>query len=136
MRFESVHLSQLMNELEGSESTSTHVVDSPMEGAESPRNSEPSPEISETWSPSSNTGEQLQEQHFQELLQQYGLTNSSGDVQNEQHNFVGPIRSYQQRGSTVVHPYERPDSPELDLPQTLLDLQDAAIRLANGQNTH
>lgn len=135
VRFESVHLSQLMNELEGSESTSTHVVDSPMEGAESPRNSEPSPEISETWSPSSNT-EQFQEQHFQELLQQYGLSNSSSDVQNEQHNYVGPIRSYQQRGSAIVHPYERPDSPELDLPQTLLDLQDAAIRLANGQNTH
>lgn len=141
VRFESLHLSQQMNELDGAESTGSAAADSPMGSAESPGNSDHCPDTPRTGSPSSNTGEQLEGHHFQNFLQQYDLNSSSSncsDGQNKQNDHVGPIRSYtyQQRGKTIVHPYVRPDSAELDLPQTLLDLQDAAIRLANGQHAN
>ena len=122
-----------MNEMEGTENVDMLATDSPLESTESPATSGGSPETSGAGSPCSNTGDQLAEQHFQELLHQYGLSENSDEVQDRRHDSIGPIRHYQRRKATMAHPYDRPESPELDLPQTLLDLQDAAIRLANGQ---
>ena len=133
VRFESLHLSQLMNE--GVENPDMLAGDSPLESTESPGTSGGSPETSGPGSPCLST-DQLEEQHFQELLQQYGLSDNSGETQDRRQDNTGPIRGYQRRRATMAHPYERPDSPEIDLPQTLLDLQDAAIRLANGQQAN
>ena len=126
MRFESLHLSQLLNEQEGEESMEMPVADSPLDSIESPAMSGGSPETSGAESPSSNTGDQPED------LQQYELNdnNSSAHVADKRYVGGGPIRNCQARRTAAAHPYERPGSPELDLPQTLLDLQDAAIRLA------
>ena len=124
-----------MNELEGAENTSILQTDSPRENTDSPATSGGSPETSGARSPCSNSEDQLQEQHFDDLLQQYGLNENRSDGQDRR--YVGPIRNFQPRRATMVHhPYERADSREIDLPQILLDLQDAAIRLANGQQAN
>ena len=133
VRFESLHLSQLLNEQEGAESMEMPVADSPLDSVDSPATSGGSPETSGEGSPCSNRGDQLEELKYQELLRQYDWNENSGDSQDKRHMGGGPTRSSQTRRPAQVHPYDRPDSPELDLPQTLLDLHDAAIRLANGQ---
>ena len=109
------------------------VADSPLDSIESPAMSGGSPETSGAESPCSNTGDQPEDLKYQELLQQYELNDNSGNAQDKRYVGGGPIRNCQARRTAPAHPYERPSSPELDLPQTLLDLQDAAIRLANGQ---
>lgn len=131
VRFESLHLSQLMNEQEGAGNTDMQAGDFPQDCVDSPTTSGGSPESTVEGSPL-NKGDNLGELNYQELLQEWNKNNSS--TQEEGHKGGGPIRSAQTGRVTEVHPYERPESPELDLPQTLLDLQDAAIRLANGQN--
>ena len=128
MRFESLHLSQLLNEQEGEESMEMPVADSPLDSIESPAMSGGSPETSGAESPSSNTGDQPEDLKYQEL--QYELNDNNGNARDKRYVGGGPIRNCQARRTGAAHPYERPDSPELDLPQTLLDLQDAAIRLA------
>ena len=133
MRFESLHLSQLLNEQEGEESMEMPVADSPLDSIESPAMSGGSPEISGAESPCSNTGDQPEDLRYQGLLQQYELNENSGNSQDKRYVGGGPIRNCPTRRTAEVHPYQRPSSPELDLPQTLLDLQDAAIRLASGQ---
>lgn len=133
MRFESLHLSQLLNEQEGEESMEMPVADSPLDSIESPAMSGGSPETSGAESPCSNTGDQPEDLKYQELLEQYELNQNSSNAQDKRNVGGGPIRNCQARRTAPAHPYERPSSPELDLPQTLLDLQDAAIRLANGQ---
>ena len=128
MRFESLHLSQLLNEQEGEESMEMPVTDSPLDSIESPAMSGGSPETSGAESPCSNTGDQPED-----LIQQCELNENSGNGLDKRYVGGGPIRNCPRRRTAGVHPYERPSSPELDLPQTLLDLQDAAIRLANAQ---
>ena len=122
-----------MNEQEGAEAMEMPVADSPLESVESPATSGGSPETSGEGSPCSNRGDQLEELEYQKLLRQYGLSQSSDDTQDQRSVAGGPIRNSQARRPAQVHPYVRPESPELDLPQTLLDLHDAALRLASGQ---
>ena len=132
VRFESLHLSQLMNEQEGAGNTEMQAGDSPQDCIDSPATSGGSPESNIEGSPFLNRGDHPGELNYQELLQEWNESNSS--TQDRRHNGGGPIRSRVMGRVSEAHPYERSESPELDLPQTLLDLQDAAIRLANGQN--
>lgn len=132
VRFESLHLSQLMNEQEGAGNTEMQAGDSPQDCIDSPATSGGSPESNIEGSPFLNRGDHPGELNYQELLQEWNESNSS--TQDRRHNGGGPIRSHVMGRVSEAHPYERSESPELDLPQTLLDLQDAAIRLANGQN--
>ena len=132
VRFESLHLSQLMNEQEGAENMEMQTAESPQDSIDSPATSGGSPESTVEGSPYFNRGDHLEELNYQELLQE--LNESNNSTQDKRPSGGGPMRNSQLGRVAEVHPYERSDSPELDLPQTLLDLQDAAIRLANGQN--
>ena len=123
----------MMNDQDGTENMEMPVADSPLDNIDSPATSGGSPETSGEGSPCSNGGDQLEELKYQELLQQYEWNENSSDTQDKRHRGGGPLRNNSQLRTAQVHPYERSNSPELDLPQTLLDLQDAAIRLANGQ---
>lgn len=59
-----------------------------------------------------------------------GNVQSSG-INAHEESTSGPLRN---KNSTVRHhPYQRPSSPSLDVPQTLLALQEAALRLASQQ---
>jgi len=118
----------LLNEQEGEESMEMPVADSPPDSIESPAMSGGSPEASGAESPCSNDGDQPED-----LIQQYELNEDSGNGRDKRYVGGGPIRNCPARRTAGAHPYQRPSSPELDLPQTLLDLQDAAIRLANGE---
>lgn len=130
VRFESLHLSQLLNEQEGQ-------TNSPVDNASSPATSGGSPETSAVGSPCSNVEDPLEDQRFQDLLEQYGLSdNGSETLVRKPDSCAGPIRHAPKGRPTMVHPYERPDSPELDLPQALLDLHEAAIRLANAEQAN
>ena len=130
VRFESLHLSQLLNEQEGQ-------TNSPVDNASSPATSGGSPETSAVGSPCSNVEDPLEDQRFQDLLEQYGLSdNGSETLVRKPDSCAGPIRHSPKGRPTMVHPYERPDSPELDLPQALLDLHEAAIRLANAEQAN
>ena len=122
VRFESVHLSQQLTEQALQDNNEIHFANLPGPSVEGSPCGEGEVQHVESVTRS--------EEQYQELLQQYEW-HEQNIAEVRRPNDGGPVVS--RRRIEESYPCERPASPELDLPQALLDLQDAAIRLANAK---